>query len=151
MPNTIETELTVLSILDPYIHVTNSDEMVDVSCNSEVVSDVIAALKSEYCSHTYNQHNEYCDEDTTWYDYVDINSINIHNHYEPIPATEEILNNVEVVILPDDHTQKKDNTYHLNELADPYQYQMYDLPRAQMDGGEKCTITNNLNLLKDFK
>ena len=30
-------------------------------------------------------------------------------------------------------------------------YQMYDLPRVQMDGGEKCTIPNNINLLKDVK
>ena len=28
---------------------------------------------------------------------------------------------------------------------------MYDLPRAQMDGGAKYTITNNINLLKDVK
>ena len=29
-------------------------EMINVSRNSEVVGDVIAALVSEYCSHTYN-------------------------------------------------------------------------------------------------
>ena len=38
----------------------------------------------------------------TWYDYVGINLINIQSHYEPLPATEEILNNVKVIILPDD-------------------------------------------------
>ena len=77
--------------------------------------------------------------------------INIHSHYEPLLATEEILNDVEVVILPDDQTQKKDNISPLNKLANPHKYQMYDLPRTQMDGGTKCTVTNNLHLLKDVK
>ena len=54
MPDTIEKELTVSSIFDPYFHVTNSGEMVDVSQNSEVVCDVVDALQSGYCSHTYN-------------------------------------------------------------------------------------------------
>ena len=102
MPDTIETELIVSSIFDPYFHVTNSGEMVDVSRNSEVVCDVIAALESEYCSHIYNWDNEHCNKGTTWYDYADTNSINIHTHYEPLPVTEEILNNIDVVILPDD-------------------------------------------------
>ena len=104
MPDTIETELTVSSIFDPYFHVTNSGEMVDISWNSEVMRDVVATLEAGYCSHTFNYHNKHCDKETTWYDYVDINSINIHNHYEPLPATEEILNDVEVIILPDYQT-----------------------------------------------
>lgn len=95
-----------------------------------MVGDVIVALESEYCSHSYNQQNEHRDEGTTWYDYVDIISINIHNHYDPIAVTEEILNKVEVFILPDDETQKCDNTNSLHKLADLHQYQMYNLPRA---------------------
>ena len=31
MPDTIETELTVSSIFDPYFHVTNSGEMIDIT------------------------------------------------------------------------------------------------------------------------
>ena len=54
MPDTTETESTVSLIFELYFHFTNSDEMVDVSRNSEVIGDVIVALKSEYCSHTYN-------------------------------------------------------------------------------------------------
>ena len=77
--------------------------------------------------------------------------INIHSHYEPLPATEEILNNVEVVILPDDQTQNRDNTSPLNKLADLHKYRMYDLLRAQMDGGAKFNVTNNLHLSKDIK
>ena len=76
----------------------------------EMVSDVISALESGYYRYTYNQHNEDHDRDMTWYNYVDINLINIHSHYEALPATEEILNNVEVIILPDNQTQKKEIT-----------------------------------------
>ena len=94
------------------------------------VGDVIATLESEYCSHTYNQHNEHCNKGSTWYDYVDINLINIHIHYDLLPLTEEIMNNVEVVILSDDQIQKRDNTPHLNKLIDPHKYRIYDLPRA---------------------
>ena len=28
---------------------------------------------------------------------------------------------------------------------------MYNLPRTQMDGGAKCTITDNINLLKNVE
>ena len=87
MPDTIEIKLTVSFIFDPYFHVTNDGKMVDISRNSEVISDVVAALESEYCSNTFNHHNVHCDENTAWYDYVDINSINIPTHYEPLPAT----------------------------------------------------------------
>ena len=62
MPDTIETKLTVSSIFDPYFHVTNSGEMVDISGNSEVMSDVVTALEAEYCSHTFNCHNKYRDK-----------------------------------------------------------------------------------------
>lgn len=64
MPNTIEKELTVSSIFDPYFHATNSGEMIDLLQNNEVVGDIIAALKSEYCIHTYDRHNDQCGEDT---------------------------------------------------------------------------------------
>ena len=80
--------------------------MVDISRNSEVISNVVAALESEYCSNTFSRHNVHRDEDTAWYDYVGINSINISTHYEPLSATEEILNDTEVIIIPDDQTQQ---------------------------------------------
>ena len=151
MPDTIKTKLEVSSIFDSYFHVTNNGDMVDVSRNSGVISNVVVALKSEYCGNTYNSHNIHRDKDTAWYDYVDIHSINIPTYYEPLPATEEIQNDTKVIIIPEDQTQKRDNTSPMNKLKDPHQYQMYDLPRTQMDGGVKCTVTNNLNLLKDVK
>ena len=151
MPDTIKTELTVSSIFDPYFHITNNGDMIDVTKNSDVIGDVVAALESKYCGNTYNHHNMHRDKDTAWYDYVDINLINIPTHYEPLPVAEEILNDMEVIIIPDDQTQKRNNTSPVNKLEDPHQYGMYDLPRAQIDGGAKCTVTNNLHLLKDVK
>ena len=114
-------------------------------------SDVVAALQSEYCSHTYNCHNKHCDANTDWYNFVDINLIGIQHHYEPIPTTKEIINDMETIVFPNKQTQVVDNSNPLNKLDDPNQYQMYDLPRAQMDGGAKCTVTNNLHLLKNVK
>ena len=100
MSDTIGTKLIVSSIFDPYFYVTNSGEMVDISRNSEVMSDVIVVvLEAEYCSHTFNYHIKHCDKDTAWYDYVDINSINMSTHYEPLPATEEILNDIYSYLL----------------------------------------------------
>ena len=37
----------------------------------------------------------------------------------------------------------------LFKLEDPYKFQMYDVPQAQIDGSTKCTVTNNINLLKN--
>ena len=110
--------------------VTKSDEIINVSHNNEVISNVVSALEFEHCDHTYNHHNDHCDEGTTWYDYLDTSSINIHYHYEPIVETEEIINEVKVLTLPNDITQKSNNTKPLYKLADLYQFQMYDLPRA---------------------
>ena len=129
----------------------NLGEIVDVTQNSEVRNDVVAALQSEYCSHTYNCHNEHRVTNTDWYDFVDINSIGIQHHCEPISATEEIINDMETILFPDEKTQIIDNSNPLNKLDDPNQYGMYDLPRAQMDGGAKCTVTNNLHLFKNVK
>lgn len=39
----IEKELTVSSIFDPFSHITNSGEMVDVLRNSQVMSDDVFA------------------------------------------------------------------------------------------------------------
>ena len=130
MLDIIGKKLTVSSIFDPYFHVMNSGEIVDVTQNSEVSSDVVAALQSEYCSHTYNCHNEHCDTNIDWYYFVNINLIGIQHHYEPIPATEEIINGMETIVFPDEQTQIIDNSNPLNKLDDPNRYQMYDLPRA---------------------
>ena len=78
---------------------------------------------------------------------MDINAININNYYEPIAALSEVLNDVEELVVPDGATVKQNNIFDANKLESPDKNRMYDLPRAQMDGGAKCTITNNINLL----
>ena len=60
----------------------------------------------------------------------------------------KVLNDVEVMMLPDNTRVKQDNTTDINRLVTANKYQMYNLLRAQMDGGVKYTITNNINLLK---
>lgn len=57
-----------------------------------------------------------------WYDYVDINDINIKNHYEPIAGLNEVLNNVEVMVLHDNATVKQDNTTDVHQLKTSNQY-----------------------------
>ena len=151
LADTIETNLTVSSVFGPLYHITNSGDMVDVSNNDQTRYDLIASLESEYCRDSFSRHNCHRDEETIWYDYVDINAININNYYEPIAALSEVLNDVEEMVVPDSATAKQNNITALNKLECPDKYKMYDLPRAQMDGGAKCTITNNINLLKNVK
>ena len=82
---------------------------------------------------------------------MDINAININNYYEPIASLSEVLNDVEELVVPDSATVKQNNIADVNKLECPDKYKTYDLPRAQMDGGAKYTITNNINLLKNVK
>ena len=49
----------------------------------------------------------------------------------------------------DDETVTTSNVSTVNWLEDPYEYNMYDGVRAQMDGGANCTVTNKLELLHD--
>lgn len=135
----------------PLYHITNNGNMVDVSNNDETRYDLIGSLESEYCRDSFSPHNCHRDEDTIWYNYVDINAINIKNYYEPIAALSEVLNDVEELVISDNATVKQNNIFVANRLDSPDKYRTYDLPRAQMDGGAKCTITNNINLLKNVK
>lgn len=104
MQDMIEKKLTVLSIVDPYFHVTNSGETVEASYNSDEIDDVVSVLQSDYCSHTFYQNYEHHKAGTTWYDFVNINSISIHNHPESISSTDGMLNPVEVLVFSDDST-----------------------------------------------
>ena len=152
LADTIETDLTVSSVFGRLYHITNNGDMVDVSDNDETRYDLIALLESEYCRDlSFSCHNCHRDEDTIWYDYVDINAINNNNYYEPIAALSEVLNDVEELVVPDSATVKQNNIFDANKLESPDKYRIYDLPREQMDDGAKCTITNNINLLKNVK
>ena len=88
--------------------------MVDVSNNNETRYDLIASLELECCSDSFSCHNCQRDEDTIWYDYVNINAINTNNYYEPIAALSEILNDVEVLVLPNNATVKQNNLSDIN-------------------------------------
>ena len=46
--------------------------------DNETINDVIASFEAEYVSHTYNCHNIHQKYNTIWYDYVDIDAIDIH-------------------------------------------------------------------------
>ena len=76
----------------------------------------------------------------------DINSVGLVGYYEPLSVHDEVYNEVEVFDLPDEATIQQDNHAPLFKLEDPYKFQMYDVPCAQMDGGTKCMVTNNINL-----
>ena len=55
----------------------------------------------------------------TWYDFVDINLIGIHHHYEPIPVTKEIINDTEIIVFFNEQTQVVDNSNPLKKLDNP--------------------------------
>ena len=62
-----------------------------------------------------------------------------------------MYNEVEIFNIPDEATVQHNNFKPLFKLEDPYKFKMYDVPWAQMDGGVKCTVTNNINLLKNVR
>ena len=90
-------------------------------------------------------------DQTEWYDEIDINSISLVGYYKPLSIHNEVYNEVEVLNLPDEATFQHNNFEPLFKLEDPYRFQMYDVPCVQMDGSAKCTVTNNINLLKDVR
>lgn len=96
--------------------------------------------------------NNTCNQDKSkWYDEVDINSIDLVEHYEPMSTNNWVYNEVKIFDLLDEVTIQHDNCQTLFKLKDPYKFQMYDLPWAQMDDGIKCTVTNNINLLENVR
>ena len=42
------------------------------------------------------------------------------------------------------------NCQTLFKLRNPCKFQMYNVPRGQMDGGVKYTVTDNINLFKNI-
>ena len=58
---------------------------------------------------------------------------------------------LEAIGIPDDSTVVHSNVLDIFLLEDPKLFSLYDVPRAQMDLGAKCSVTNNLNLLCKVK
>ena len=87
-----------------------------------------------------------------WYKFVDINSIGITYHYDLSMSSDDVFEEeLETIDIPDDDTVMHSNILDIFRLEDPKMFNLYDVPRAQMDGGAKCTVTNNLNLLCKVK
>ena len=115
---------------DNYIKVINRIDMID-----EILQD----------------HNN-GDTETTWYDAINISSVNLRHRYimEGISSTdifheEEFDPSIETVSVDDD-TIKVSNV--LINNVDTTRF--YDDPRAQMDGGAKCSVTNILEILRNI-
>ena len=85
-------------------------------------SNIITSLEAENCTHTYNHHNIHHNNDTIWYDFIDINVINIHGYYDSIGSNDKTHNHYDVFEIPDDVTVKHDNITDLYKLEDPYRY-----------------------------
>ena len=83
MMDTIK-KVTVSSIFDKFFHVTNSGEVIDMSSNSKVMSYLVAILEPKYYGKSNNHHNVHHDWNTIWFNYVNMNVINVHCYYEPL-------------------------------------------------------------------
>ena len=81
---------------------------------------------------------------------VHINSIGLMGYHKPISTDNEVYNEVEVFDLSNEAIVQHNNCQTLFKLDDIYKFQMYNILRAQMDGSAKCTVTNNINLLKNI-
>ena len=116
--------------------------------SDSVHDDLNLCFRNDDCCITYNELNL---DQAEWYDAVDVNSIGLIGYYEPLSHNDEVYNEVEVYNIPDDAMVWHNNFEPLFKLGDPHKYKMYDHPWAQMDYGAKCTITNNINLLKNLQ
>lgn len=87
-----------------------------------------------------------------WHKYVDIDLIGVSYHYGINMASAGIFEEeLEVIEIPDDATEVHSNVKDIFCLEDPKLYNLYDVPRSQMDSGAKCSVTNKLNLLCKVK
>ena len=64
---------------------------------------------------------------------------------------DEVYSEVETSDVLDTATLRNSNYKTLFKLEDPYKIKMCHVLKAQMVGGAKCTVTNNINLLKNFR
>lgn len=55
------------------------------------------------------------------------------------------------IVIPDYATVTHNNVLDIFQLEDPQIFKLYDVNRAQMYGGAKCAVTNNLSLLCEVK
>ena len=91
------------------------------------------------------------DTEATWYDAVDISSVSLQHLYlmEGISSTdifqeEDFDPSIETCSVDDDTIQISNVS--INNIDTT---RFYDDPRAQMDGGAKCSVTNILEILRN--
>ena len=127
-----------------------------------VLNDLLDVNSLVNCSYKNQQLLEnainqctYQEQNLNWYEEVDINSVKIKSFYDVCASDADVYNDDdeygEFIPSEDDDTIVTDNITNTNKLEDPYEYQLYDKLRAQIDGGAKVSVTNNLDLLHDIR
>ena len=126
--------------------------------NLSAINDLLSSGPTQSALHRCS----YQEQELEWYDNVDINSIAITGMFDVLGTSNVSgVDGVDGFYEPEleinDQISDDDTVNHCNlsrlspQLADPLSYRMYDVPRAQMDGGAKCSVTNNLLLLKHVR
>ena len=98
------------------------------------------------------------DLDTDWYDVVDISAVRLRKELikegflnSDIHHEEDFENN-SIVDLNADTIDIEDTTMQTNSTTVPdhvNKFSFYDDPRAQMDGGAKCSVTHIVEILQN--
>ena len=98
------------------------------------------------------------DIDTEWYDVVDISAVRLRTDFiqEGFSNSdihhEEDFDNNSIVDPHADTIDIEDTTMQTNSTTVPdhvNKFSFYDDPRAQMDGGAKCSVTNIVEILRN--
>ena len=93
-------------------------------------------------------------DDTEWYDVVDLSSIDIPNYFvDGGKSNSDILHEEdEHDDIPFETCTVDDSTIGMENVTclSADQMRFYDCPRAQIDGGAKCSVTNILDILHDI-
>ena len=88
---------TVSSVFQPIYNITGSNQTCMVS--DSVHEDLNLCFSNDDCCITNNEVNL---DQAEWYDAVDVNSIGLVGYYEPLSRNDEVYNEVEVYVIPDD-------------------------------------------------
>ena len=111
---------TVSSVFQPIYHTTKSNEVCLLSDNSS--DDLNACFSNNDCRVSDIICGTDSDDNTEWYDEVDIHSIGLVEYYKPMATDDEVYNEVEVLDIPDEATVQHNNCQQLFKLEDPYKF-----------------------------
>ena len=153
-PEPSEVSIQVPTIItDPIQSVSTSDHQLNPIDGNDFYNEVINRI--DVMDEILDGHNN-GDTDIDWYDVVDISAVRVNNHFiqegfskadiiheedfedpEPIQFAETV--DVDDKLLHVNSNDIKDNP------VDKFCF--YNDPRAQMDGGAKCSVTNIIEVL----